>query len=221
MFGASGALGGAFVELLRARPRCGEVVGLSRATTPRFELCDEESIRACAAALADRAPFHLLIDATGALTLDGLGPERRLDDLDAERLARAFAVNAIGPALLMKHFVPLLPRRERSIFATLSARVGSIADNRRGGWYGYRASKAALNMLLRTAAIEACRQRPEAVFAALQPGTVRSRLSAPFVTGDDALAPDVSAAMLLDVLDAAPARREALFLDHNGLPVPW
>jgi NAD(P)-dependent dehydrogenase (short-subunit alcohol dehydrogenase family) len=221
VFGASGALGGAFVRLLRDQPQCGEVIGLGRRSTPPLDLTDESSIRACATTLSPRAPFHLMIDATGALTLDGRGPEKRLDDLDAERLARAFAVNAIGPALLLKHFVPLLPRDERCIFATLSARVGSIGDNRKGGWYGYRASKAALNMLLHTAAIEAGRQRPEAVFAALQPGTVRSPLSAPFVAADDALAPDASAAMLLDVLDAAPARHGAHFLDHHGVSIPW
>jgi NAD(P)-dependent dehydrogenase (short-subunit alcohol dehydrogenase family) len=221
VFGASGALGGAFVAALRAMPSCAEVVALSRRSTPSFELDDEASIRTCAAALAPRAPFHLMIDATGALTIAGVGPEKRLDDLDAARLARAFAVNAIGPALLMKHFVPLLPTASRCVFATLSARVGSIADNRRGGWYGYRASKAALNMLLRTVAIEACRRRPEAVFAALQPGTVRSALSAPFVAGDDALAPEASVAMLLAVLDAAPARKEALFLDHRGQAIEW
>jgi NAD(P)-dependent dehydrogenase (short-subunit alcohol dehydrogenase family) len=221
VFGASGALGGAFVAALRAMPSCGEVVALSRRSTPSFDLEDEASIRACAAALAPRGPFHLIIDATGALAIDGVGPEKRLDDLDAARLARSFAVNAIGPALLMKHFVPLLPTGERCIFATLSARVGSIADNRKGGWYGYRASKAALNMLLRTAAIEACRRRPAVVFAALQPGTVRSQLSAPFVAGDDALAPEASAAMLLEVLDAAPARKEALFLDYRGQAIEW
>jgi NAD(P)-dependent dehydrogenase (short-subunit alcohol dehydrogenase family) len=221
VFGATGALGGAFVAALGAMPACGEAVALSRRSTPPFDLEDEASIRACAAALAPRGPFHLMIDATGALTIDGVGPEKRLDDLAAARLARAFAVNAIGPALLMKHFVPLLPTGERCIFATLSARVGSIGDNRKGGWYGYRASKAALNMLLRTAAIEACRRRPEAVFAALQPGTVRSALSAPFVAGEDALAPEASAAMLLAVLDAAPARKEALFLDHRGHAIEW
>lgn len=221
VFGASGAIGGAFAAALAAMPSCGEVVALSRRSTPWFDLEDEASISACAAALTPRGPFHLMIDATGALTIDGLGPEKRLDDLDPARLARAFAVNAIGPALLMKHFVPLLPTGARCIFATLSARVGSIADNRKGGWYGYRASKAALNMLLRTTAIEACRRRPEAVFAALQPGTVRSRLSAPFIAAGDALAPEASAAMLLAVLDAAPARREALFLDYRGQVIEW
>ena len=106
-------------------------------------------------------------------------------------------------------------------FVTLSARVGSITDNRKGGWYGYRASKAALNMLLRTAAIEACRQRPEAVFAALQPGTVRSRLSAPFLAGAEAMDPDVSAALLLDALDATPASGEAVFIDYRGRAIDW
>jgi NAD(P)-dependent dehydrogenase (short-subunit alcohol dehydrogenase family) len=221
VFGASGALGGAFVAALDAMPSCAETIALSRRSGPSFDLEDEASIRACAAALAPRGPFHLMIDATGALTIEGAGPEKRLDDLDAARLARAFAVNAIGPALLMKHFIPLLPTAGRCIFATLSARVGSIEDNRKGGWYGYRASKAALNMLLRTAAIEACRRRPEALFAALQPGTVRSRLSAPFIAGADALAPENSAAMLLAALDAAPASKGALFLDHRGQTIAW
>ena len=221
ILGSTGALGAGFLSILAGTPACADVAGLSRRSTPAFNLEDESSIRACAAALAPRGPFHLIIDATGALTIDGVGPEKRLDDLDPARLARAFAVNAIGPALLMKHFIPLLPMGSRCIFATLSARVGSIADNRKGGWYGYRASKAALNMLLRTAAIEACRRRPEAVFAALQPGTVRSPLSAPFAAGADALAPETSAAMLLDVLDALPARREAVFVDHRGQSIEW
>ncbi len=121
----------------------------------------------------------------------------------------------------MKHFVPLLPTTSRCIFATLSARVGSIGDNRKGGWYGYRASKAALNMLLRTAAIEACRQRPDAVFAALQPGTVRSPLSAPFLSGAEAMDPDDSAALLLDALDALPASGAAVFIDYQGHSIGW
>lgn len=221
VFGATGALGGAFAAALLRTPECGRVVGLSRRSDPAFDLEDETSIAACARILAAQAPFHLMIDATGALQIDGIGPEKRIEDLDAARLSRAFVVNAIGPALLLKHFIPLLPMGSRCIFATLSARVGSIADNRKGGWYGYRASKAALNMLLRTAAIEACRKRPDAVFAALQPGTVRSRLSAPFVADADALEPGAAAAMLLEALDAAPARREAIFIDYRGQPVEW
>jgi NAD(P)-dependent dehydrogenase (short-subunit alcohol dehydrogenase family) len=114
-----------------------------------------------------------------------------------------------------------LPPKSRCIFAKLSARVGSISDNRKGGWYGYRASKAALNMLLRTAAIEVCRQRPEAVFVALQPGTVRSRLSATFLAGAEAMEPDVSAALLLDALDAVRASGTAVFIDYQGRSIDW
>ena len=221
VLGATGAIGSALERALARMPGCAAVIGLGRRSDPGFDLEDEASIAACARAVAPRGPFALILDATGALTIDGIGPERRLGDLDPARLARAFAVNAIGPALLLKHFIPLLPTKSRCLFATLSARVGSIGDNRKGGWYGYRASKAALNMLLRTAAIEACRQRPEAVFAALQPGTVRSPLSAPFLAGAEAMDPDDSAALLLDALDALPASGAAVFIDYQGHSIEW
>jgi len=221
VLGATGAIGGAFEKALLRMPACAGVIGLGRRTDPAFDLEDEASIAACARAAAPAGPFDLIVDATGALHIDGVAPEKRLQDLNADRLSRAFMVNAIGPALLMKHFIPLLPAKSRCMFATLSARVGSITDNRKGGWYGYRASKAARNMLLRTAAIEACRQRPEAVFVALQPGTVRSRLSAPFAAGADAMEPDVSAAQLLEAIDALPARGEAVFIDYRGQPIEW
>ena len=220
VFGASGAIGGAMVQGLQADPGCQLVHGISRSTQPGFDLLDEASLVACAAALVPAGPFHLVIDATGALMLGEHGPEKRLDELDADRLLRAMHLNAVGPALLLKHFTPLLASGERVIWAKLSARVGSIEDNRKGGWYGYRAAKAALNQLLQTAAIEISRQRPLAVVAALQPGTVRSALSQPFV-GDDALAPEVSAQGLLQALDAAPATGRALFLDHRGNRIPW
>ena len=220
VLGASGALGGAFLELLREDPRCGIAVGLSRGSDPALDLEDEASMVACAGHLSARGPLHLVIDATGALTIDGRGPEKRLDQLDATALHRAFAVNAIGPALMLRHLEPLLARGERAIFAKLSARVGSIEDNRKGGWYGYRASKAALNMLLQTAAIEVSRRRPMCVLAALQPGTVRSALSRPFV-GDDGLEPRDAAERMLAVLDALPATGRAHFVDYQGRAIPW
>ena len=223
VFGATGAIGSAFVHALENTPGCGQVIGLSRQSQPRIDLQQEVSIANAARALAPLAPFHLLIDATGVLHIDGTGPEKRLDDIDADTLLKAFSVNAVGPALLLKHFTPLLPGQARCIFASLSARVGSIGDNRKGGWYGYRASKAALNMLLQTAAIEIARKRPEAVVAALQPGTVRSRLSAPFLSGGEttAIAPERSAAMLLGAIDDLAPTRRAAFIDYNGEPVPW
>ena len=161
-----------------------------------------------------------MIDATGALRIEGRGPEKRLQELDADALMASLQVNAVGPALLLRHLSPLLARDERVIWAKLSARVGSIEDNRKGGWYGYRAAKAALNQLLQTAAIEVARQRPQAVVAALQPGTVRSLLSQPFV-GEAASDPRDAALHLLRVIDRLEPTGRAQFVDYAGQTIPW
>ena len=221
VIGASGAIGAALADALQADAACVEVVALGRHTEPRIDVEDESSIAAAAQALEGRAPFHLVFNATGALHLGGVAPEKRLTELNAATLMRAFAVNAIAPALLVKHFTPLLPTQGRSLFASLSARVGSIGDNRKGGWYGYRASKAAQNMLLHTAAIEVARRRPEAVLVALHPGTVRSRLSAAVIGDAPAMAPSECAARLLAVLDGLGAAQSGGFYAYDGSAIPW
>lgn len=218
VIGASGAIGGAFAQALRADPRCGEVLAVTRTQPLAWDLRDAPSIEALAVLLT--GPLHLVIDATGALTLDGRGPEKRLQDLDATQLLASLQVNAVGPALLLRHLAPLLARDERVVWAKLSARVGSIEDNHKGGWYGYRAAKAALNQLLQTAAIELARQRPQGVVAALQPGTVRSPLSQPFA-GDGATAPQTSVQGLLAALDTLDATGRAHFIDYAGQTIPW
>lgn len=218
VIGASGAIGAAFVCALQEDPRCASVVPVTRASPVPWDLRDPASIEALASALA--GPFHLVVDATGVLALDGRGPEKRLQDVNAQALAASLAVNAIGPALLLRHLSPLLARAERSMWAKLSARVGSIEDNRKGGWYGYRAAKAALNQLLQTAAIELARQRPLAVVAALQPGTVTSRLSQPFAV-EGAMEPHEAVSGLLAVLDALSPTGRAQFVDHAGRRIPW
>ena len=147
----SGGIGGALAEALRSAAEYDEVVVLGRRSTPALDLLDEASIAAAARWLAARGAPELVIDATGILHGPGMAPEKSWRELDPATLAQAFAINAIGPALLMKHFLPLLPRDRRAVFATLSAKVGSIGDNRLGGRYAYRASKAALNQLVRTA----------------------------------------------------------------------
>ena len=221
VIGASGAIGGALTEALHAQPNCAEVVALARNTALRIDVEDEASIAAAAQALQPRGPFHLVFNATGALHLAGSAPEKRLAELNAATLMRAFAVNAIAPALLIKHFTPLLPTAGRCLFATLSARVGSITDNRKGGWYGYRASKAAQNMLVKTAAIEVARRRPDAVLVALHPGTVASRLSAAVIGDTPATLPLTAAQQLLAVLDGlAPAQSGGLFA-YDGSVIPW
>ena len=204
--GASGAIGNAFLAYFQNDPACELAVGLSRQTELSFALENEDSIAQCAAALRSASgpygacEFKWIIDATGALTIDDQGPEKRLEALNSKQLLRQFEVNAVGPALLMKHFFPLLLMQQTACYATLSARVGSIQDNFKGGWYGYRAAKAARNMLLQTAAIEASRKRPLGIFAALQPGTVQSNLSAKFASAQDSIRPEESVAKLMQVL---------------------
>mgnify|MGYP000520618783 CR=1 FL=1 len=221
VIGSSGAIGSAFVRALQAMPNCQEVMCLSRHTQPAFALDDEASMAQAASVLQATGAFDLIVDATGVLTLDEHKPEKNLNALNAEALMRSYQLNAVGPALLIKHFVPLLRMGQRVVYAKLSARVGSISDNHKGGWYGYRAAKAGLNMLLQTAAIEAARKRPALVMAALQPGTVASALSQPFVAATDAITPDVSVAGMLQALDALPAQARAHFVDYRGQPIAW
>lgn len=216
--GASGGIGSALCEQLRDSGDFSDVVGLGR---PELDLCDEASI-ARAASKLPKGAVRLVINAAGVLHDAGLRPEKSLRDLDPAQLARSFAVNAIGPALLMKHFLPLMPRQGRAVFASLSARVGSIGDNRLGGWYGYRASKAALNQLIRTAAIELARKHPEAICVALHPGTVATRLSAPFADqGRSLLSPNEAAKHLLGVIAKLKSEDSGSFFDWRGESVPW
>ena len=222
VFGASGGIGGALLDAIRAAERFDHVVAFSRATSPPADLLDEGSIARAVAFAADKGDLRLVINATGFLHDERQGPEKSWRELDAGNLARSFALNAIGPALVMKHVLPRLPRSGKSVFATLSARVGSIGDNRLGGWYSYRASKAALNQLVRTAAVELARRSPQAICIALHPGTVATTLSAPFAaTGLQVHSPAAAARHLLTVVDRLTADANGAFVDWRGQPVPW
>ena len=171
---------------------------------------------------AEKGELRLVIDATGFLHDERHKPEKSWRQRDAGNLAQSFALNAIGPALIMKHVLPLLPRNGKAVFTTLSARVGSIGDNRLGGWYAYRASKAALNQLVRTAAVKLARRAPEAICAALHPGTVATGLSAHFqATGLEVHAPADAARHILAVLDQLTAEANGGFFDWRGQTVPW
>lgn len=227
VIGASGGLGRALVNAARSRwPEC-EVVALSRQSTPSLDLLDEATIAASAQAVQERLrlggrPLGLVIDATGWLHGMGWMPEKSWKQLDPAHLAHQFAVNATGPALLMKHFLPLLPRGQRAVFATLSAKVGSIGDNRLGGWWGYRAAKAALNQFVRTASIELARSHPQAICVALHPGTVETALSQPFSRSGLQVRPPTEAAnRLLDVIDGLGSEHTGGFFDHTGQALPW
>jgi NAD(P)-dependent dehydrogenase (short-subunit alcohol dehydrogenase family) len=218
IIGASGGIGAAFADLLDTDPQVHRVTRLSRATG--FDLTDPASITAAAAALP--VPPDLVICATGVLHADGLAPERDLKHLDAAAFARAFAVNATGPALVAQAFLPLLPKGRKTLFAALSARVGSISDNRLGGWHAYRASKAALNQILRTIAIEQARKNPESIVLGLHPGTVDTGLSKPFQRNVKTLfTPAESAAHLLRVIDGATVGDSGKLFDWQGEAIPF
>lgn len=202
IIGASGGIGSALATALTARG--GTVVGLSRQSDPPLDLGDDRSIEATAAAVVPAAPFDLIFVATGLLHGDGVAPEKSYRSIDGAAFNRLFRINATGPALVMRHFLPLLATDRRAVMAVLSARVGSIGDNRLGGWVGYRASKAALNQIVRTVAIELGRTRPRAILVALHPGTVDTALSTPFqrnVAPGRLFTPSTAAAHLLGVTD--------------------
>ncbi|WP_298961864.1 SDR family NAD(P)-dependent oxidoreductase [uncultured Roseibium sp.] len=223
VIGSRGGIGSALQTKLRDGQQFDTVLGLNRADTPKLDLLNEASIKSAAGWVKDlKGEIRLVVDATGGLTVSGSRPEKSLREIDPVHLAEAYAINAIGPALLMKHFLPLLPRQGRSVFATLSARVGSIGDNQLGGWYAYRASKAALNQLVKTAAIEMSRKAPDAICVALHPGTVKTPLTDSFAkSGLDVQTPHEAAVKILTVLRTLEPRANGGFFDHKGERIPW
>tara|TARA_R110002167_G_scaffold14430_4_gene58649 strand:+ start:655 stop:1365 length:711 start_codon:yes stop_codon:yes gene_type:complete len=224
VIGASGGIGHALAEAIESSGRFSRVHRLSRSATGegRLDLEDEATITAAATQVAAGPPPGLIILATGVLHV-GQSPERTYRTMSADHMLRDYRVNTVGPALVAKHFLPLLPRDQRAVFAPLSARVGSIGDNRLGGWHSYRASKAALNMVLRNLAIELARSHPQAVVAGLHPGTVDTGLSAPFQRGvkpEKLFTAAYAAGRLLAVLDdLTPADSGGVFA-WDGARIP-
>lgn len=243
VIGGTRGIGLGLVEALLANPAYDRVIaagrtvgghaGLDRLTTThgsrcdrlRLDLADEASIEAAATELQARAPaLQLLINTAGQLHGDGLQPERRLADVRPERLLASYAINAVGPILVAKHFQRLLAHGERAVLATLSARVGSIGDNRLGGWYAYRAAKAAQNQLMHTAAIELARRARELIVVSLHPGTVETGLSAPFrgnVAAERLFTPAFAAERLLAVIAGLDRESSGRFYAWDGSEIPW
>ena len=227
VIGASGGVGAAQDARLAADERYEAVFGVSRSGLApdgvaglKADVTDLASLEAAAAAVGD--PVDLCVVASGVLH-DGFQPERSWRALDADHLQRDFAVNAMGPALAARAFLPLAPREGRAVFAALSARVGSIGDNRLGGWHSYRASKAALNMILRTLSVELARTHPGLICVGLHPGTVDTALSEPFQKGvapDKLFTRDHSAACLLAVMDGLKQGDSGFVFDWKGDRIP-
>ena len=232
LIGATGGIGAALLAGLAQDARYSRLLALSRTPIATddphivpacIDLQDEATIAAAAERAQALGAVRMVIVATGLLHGDGVEPEKHYRALDGASLARVFAVNAIGPALVAKHFLPLLPRSGRSVFAAISARVGSIQDNRLGGWYAYRTSKAALNMLLKGLAIELARQAPQALCAGLHPGSVDTPLSRPYqgnVPAGRLFTPTQSAGYLLAVLDRLDAADSGHVFAWDGTRIP-
>ena len=234
VIGATGGIGHAFVRTRAGDEKVDKVFALSRqpaddwpdgVSPATIDILDESSIEAAAAAVSADDAVDLVLVTTGILhDGDRIQPEKSLRDFDADTMTRVFALNAIAPAIVAKHFLPALRKGHKTVFAALSARVGSISDNRLGGWASYRASKAALNMLLKTASIEHARRNRSSVVAALHPGTVDTELSAPFqsnVPDEQLFTPETSAGHLLSVIDGLTPADSGGFFAWDGQPVPY
>ena len=231
VFGASGGIGRALCEALAARgtqiiyagSRSGQGPEAAGVRPFAFDLKNEASIAAASDTMREDPPEWVIV-ATGVLTLEeGTGPERTFKRLDPATMAEVLALNTIGPAMIAKHMLGIMPRNRPFVFAALSARVGSISDNRLGGWHSYRASKAALNMLLRNFALEMTRTHPESVIAGLHPGTVDSALSQPFQSGlaeGQLTAPQDAANNLLSVLASLTPEQSGKVFDFRGQEIP-
>lgn len=232
VIGASGAIGSAFINVILTKYPKSQLYAFSRAAlsfehpcvhSDFIDLKDENSIEKAAQLATSQAPLDWVIVTTGILHSDYFQPEKSLKELNVTAFQAAFAINTIGPALIAKHFLPGLNRKNRSIFAVLSARVGSISDNRKGGWYSYRASKAALNMLLKTASIETQRINPNAIVVGLHPGTVDSKLSQPFqkfIPTQKIFSPEYAATQLLNVLENLSPQDSGAIWAWDGQIIP-
>lgn len=227
IIGASGSIGSAFVNYYSNKVDVKKIYCFSRTdqthssekvTNKKIDIEDEESIKNAAIEIGDNK-IDLVIVATGLLHTEIFGPEKSIKEIDLKTFKKIFSVNAFGPALIGKHFLPLLSKNSRSVLAFLSARVGSISENKIGGWYSYRSSKAALNQLIKNFSIEAKRIKPNAIILGLQPGTVDSNLSKPFkknVNKENLFSPDYSVKMLADVIEETSVEDSGELLAWDG-----
>lgn len=216
VIGSSGGIGQALVSELTARDW--DVTGLSR-SKDGLDITDEASVEAAFVKLD--GTFDLVFVATGALVSQNDRPEKSLREITGGELIAQYQVNAVGPINVLKQARRFLPRKQRSVFAALSARVGSIDDNQLGGWHSYRASKAALNQLLKGASIELARTHSEAVVVALHPGTVATSFTEDYAQSYDRVQPEMAAQNLLNVLEKLGSDATGSFLDYAGDTIPW
>lgn len=216
IIGASGGIGAAVRTILETQGI--SVTGLSR-SLDGFDLTDPD--HALQILDGQAGPFDLILVASGALEIEGAAPEKTIRAVSAKAMMDQFALNTVGPALVLSRSHKLLPRKGRSVFAVLSARVGSIGDNRMGGWISYRAAKAAVNQVVHTAAIELSRTHKQAICVALHPGTVKTAFTQKYLNRHPAVEPEDAAQNLLSVINGLTPTDTGGFFDWAGQPVPW
>ena len=222
VIGNSGSIGSA-IEKELSDQGFKNIIGFNRSSNPRLDLLNEETIAQSAQFIKDKdTPVSLVFDATGLLHDDNNMPEKTYKNIDQIFMRKNFEINVMGPALIMKYFLPLLDKEEKSIFASISAKVGSISDNRYGGWYSYRASKAALNQMIKTASIEMKMKNQNAICLAIHPGTVESKLSKPFQKNDLTIqSPQESASNIFKILTSSTSKDTGSFYNWDGKIIDW
>ena len=224
VIGGTGSIGSAIINELKNQ-KFTNIISLGRSSNPPLDLLDESSIKKAADFIKNQpGSLCLLFDATGILHNEDQNqmPEKTYKNIDLTFMKKNFEINVMGPALIMKHFLPLLDTDQKSIFATLSAKVGSISDNRYGGWYSYRASKAALNQMIKTASIELKMKNKNAFCVAIHPGTVTSKLSKPFQKDNLKIqSNEESAKNIVQVMTNLKINDSGLFFDWSGDIINW
>ena len=218
IIGASGGIGSALAKALSSTYKINDIVTFSR-STDNLDITNENSIRSMTSTL--HGEFDLIFIATGALEIDGVGPEKTILSMTPEALKAQFETNTLGPALLIKHLHTFLPRSRPSVLAVLTARVGSISDNNLGGWISYRTAKAALHQIIRTSALEIANKRKQSICVALHPGTVQTELTKKYVGTHPSVSPDEAAQNLLNVVNSLSFEDNGQFFDWSGKQVKW
>ena len=220
VFGVSGGIGSNIYSNLKRKKF--EVYGFSRTTEPNNNIISEKYLKDLSLKFIEQnIKIKIFINAIGFLHDNYYSPEKKLQDINQEYMKKCFEINTIPTALMIKYFCPLMTKDEKSIFASISAKVGSISDNYLGGWYSYRASKAALNQIIKTSSIEQKRLNKNLIMVSIHPGTVNTRLSNPFIGKRKVQTPSEAAIKIIDLLETLTLEDSGLFFDYNKNIIPF
>ncbi len=220
--GSNGGIGKSIYDELCKDNKYDKVLGFHKKSQPAIDVCDENSVIEVADfLLKNKFKISFLINAVGYLHDDNFSPEKKVVDINKNYIEKSFAINTFSTALLLKHFTSIMVKEKRSLFVALSARVGSIEDNFLGGWYSYRASKAALNQIMKTVAIEFKRKKSKIIFLSLHPGTVDTKLSKPFSNKKKLFSPSFASVKIIETLNRVTLDSSGSLIDYDGKRIPF